>query len=147
VYGFSCVSPYAELGIKDPLKPLGIGFVPYASLFGEFVHNNAAGYSANGTLGGIKFGHEKVSDWGQWQAKYMYVTLGTNSWPDILPDSDRYSGRTGINSHEAILSYGLGKNWSIDLDYYCSDLSTSSLSDDLTQKTEHLFQVDLNFKF
>ena len=29
---------------------------------------------------------------------------------DILPDSDRYSGRTGIRGHKGSLQYGLGKN-------------------------------------
>ena len=44
-----------------------------------------------------------------------------------------------------LFTYGLGKNWSLELDYYRTDLTTTH-SDSLV-KTENLFQVDLNFKF
>ncbi len=142
LYGLSAVSPSVELAVKDPLQFMGIG-LPYASLFGEYVHNLSS--SKSGYLGGFKLGHEKVSNKGQWQLRYFYTMLATDAWLDILPDSDRYGGRTGIRGNEILLTYGLGKNWSLELDYYRTDLTTTH-SDSLT-KTENLFQADLNFKF
>ncbi len=149
-FGYDSVSPALELAINEPLKPLGLSFIdiPHLALFAEYVHNLEAPYSKSGYLGGVRFGHEKVSDWGQWQAKYQYVMLGTQAWLDTLPDSDRYGGRTGVRSHEIVLSYGLNKNMTFDVDYYCNQL-TNNPSDAAAGflKTEHLIQADLNFKF
>jgi hypothetical protein len=122
--------------------------VPTLSLFGEYIDNVSTKNSHTGYATGIKLGYEKIADWKQWQAKYQYVMLGTDAWIDTLPDSDRYGGRTGVRSHEVGLSYGLGKNWSIDLDYYLSQLTNAPM--DATAgmlKTENLFQADINFKF
>ncbi|MCM8831675.1 MAG: putative porin [Candidatus Omnitrophica bacterium] len=137
---FNSISPTFELGIKEPLSSIGIK-LPYISFFGEYIHNLDAVQSKNGYMGGFKVGHKKVSDKGQWQLRYTYTLLETYAWPDIFPDSDRYSGRTGIRGHEVLFSYGLNKNLSLDLDYYRTNLSSTS------SKTENLFQVDLNFKF
>ena len=142
LYGLSAFSPSVELAVKDPLRSLGIG-LPYASFFGEYVHNLPSAKS--GYLGGLKIGHEKVSNARQWQLRYFYSMLATDAWLDILPDSDRYGGRTGIRGHELLLTYGLGKNWSLELDYYRTDLTTTHA--DTAAKTENIFQADLNFKF
>lgn len=142
LYGLSAISPSAELSIKDPLQFMGVG-LPYISFFGEYVHNLPS--AKNGYLGGLKLGYEKVSNAGQWQMRYFYTMLATDAWLDIFPDSDRYGGRTGIRGHELLLTYGLGKNWSLDLDYYRTDLTTTHA--DIAAKTENLFQADLNFKF
>jgi len=141
-YGLSAVSPSVELAVKDPLQFMGLG-LPYVSLLGEYVRNLPSAKS--GYLGGFKLGHEKVSNRGQWQLRYFYTMLATDAWLDIFPDSDRYGGRTGIRGNEMLFTYGLGKNWSLELDYYRTDLTTTH-SDSLV-KTENLFQVDLNFKF
>lgn len=150
-YNYNSVTPALELSIKEPLKHVGLGNlldVPSMSLFAEYIDNLDTSNSHTGYAAGIKFGHSKISDWKQWQAKYQYVFLGTDAWLDTLPDSDRYGGRTGVRSHEASISYGLGKNWSLDLDYYLSQLTNnpSDASAGLL-KTEHLFQADLNYKF
>ncbi|MEK6567298.1 MAG: putative porin [Candidatus Omnitrophota bacterium] len=142
LYGLSAFSPSVELAVKDPLQFMGIG-LPYASFFGEYAHNLPSADS--GYLAGLKIGHEKVSNARQWQLRYFYTMLATNAWLDTLPDSDRYGGRTGIRGHELLLTYGLGKNWSLDLDYYRTDLTTTHA--DTAAKTENLFQADLNFKF
>ena len=60
---------------------------------------------------------------------------------DVLPDSDRYGGATGIRSHEAELTFGLGKNTFLGLDVYRS----WKLSDPKAPDT--LVQVDWNMKF
>jgi hypothetical protein len=142
LYGLSAVSPSVELTVKDPLRFMGLG-LPYASFFGEYAHNLPSADS--GYLGGFKLGYEKVANKGQWQLRYFYTMLATNAWLDIFPDSDRYGGRTGIRGNEILFTYGLGKNWSLDLDYYRTDLTTTHA--DTAAKTENLFQADLNFKF
>ena len=141
-YGLSAVSPSAELAIKDPLQFLGIG-LPYVSFFSEYVNNLAS--SKSGYLAGFKLGHEKVGNTGQWQLRYFYTMLATDAWIDIFPDSDRYGGKTGIRGNEILFTYGLGKNWALELDYYRTDLTTTH--SDSRVKTENLFQADLNFKF
>jgi len=150
-YDFDAVTPALELSITEPLSALGIDMlnVPYVGLFAEYVKNiaNGASEGTSGYMGGIKLGHAKVSDKGQWQAKYMYAMLGTNAWPDFLPDSDRYGGRTGVRSHEVTFTYGLNKNVSFDVDYYLSDLSSGRSDVAGSGKRENLVQIDLNFKF
>lgn len=151
-YNYNSFTPALELAIKDPLKQVGLRApafldIPYLAIFGEYVDNFSTANSNTGYAGGLKLGHEKVAEKGQWQAKYQYVMLGTDAWPDVFPDSDRYGGRTGVRSHEVTFSYGLGKNWTVDLDYYLTTLT--SATDDTTGqlKTENLIQLDLNWKF
>jgi len=146
-FDYNSINPSAEMTFKDPLAFLNVYSlnIPYLAVFGEAQHNFDAKYSRNGWTGGVKFGYEKVTGWGRWQARYNYVLLESQAWPDFLPDSDRYSGRTGIRSNEFALSYGLGKNWTLDLDYYLSGLTASPGAND--HKMENLFQADINFKF
>jgi hypothetical protein len=150
-WNYNSISPAAELSIMDPFKPVGNSlldkYVPYLAIVGEYHHNFQAPYSSNAYLYGVRFGQEKVDDFGKWQAKYNYVLLESQAWPDMFPDSDRYGGRTGVVSHEAILGIGLGKNWSLDLDYYLSGLTASGYPDEQRHQWDHTFQADLNFKF
>lgn len=135
---FNSISPTIELGVKELF---GLSALPYFGLFGEYIHNFDAKQSKNGYMGGMRLGHKKVKDFGQWQLRYTRTLLETYAWPDVFPDSDRYGGRTGIRGHEVLLTYGLGKNWNLELDYYRTDLTSTP------DKTENLFQADLNFKF
>jgi polyhydroxyalkanoate synthesis regulator phasin len=137
---FNALSPAFELGIKEPFGGIGLN-LPYLAFFGEYIHNLDAKQSENGYMGGLRLGHKKVNAKGQWQLRYTYTLLQTFAWPDIFPDSDRYSGRTGIRGQEVLLTYGLGKNWNLELDYYRTNLTSTP------DKTENLFQADLNFKF
>jgi len=72
-------------------------------------------------LHGQLYYKEKVAVWKDWQAKYMYRSIGKDAVLDILPDSDAYGGFTDVKAHEYILSYGLAKNVTLDLDYYQAD--------------------------
>jgi polyhydroxyalkanoate synthesis regulator phasin len=143
-YNYHSINPSLELGIKEPLG----GLVPYFSVFGDYVQNlslpSSAGGGKSGYDYGIKFGSEKVSGWGQWQTKLSYDTLAKDAWLDILPDSDRYSGKTGMNSYEAILEYGLGKNTSLGLDYYWAE---SRMKTNGTTSPAQVLQVDWMLKF
>lgn len=144
-YNYNAYSPALEIGFTDPFKKVAPGLnLPYLAFLGEYVHNMSAPTSNNGYMVGLKLGHAKISGKGQWQLKYLYTLLETDAWLDILPDSDRYGGRTGIRGHEIALSYGLNKNCSIDFDYYRTDLTASNNN---LPKTDHIFQADFNFKF
>ena len=86
-------------------------------------------------------GQDKVAKWGDWQFKYLYAMLAKDAVLDVLPDSDRYGGKTSIRSHEGELTLGLGKNTSIGVDVYRSWRTLS------TRAPETLVQVDWNMKF
>ncbi len=144
-YNYNSVNPSMELSIKEPFG----GIVPLAKIFSEGVFNvskdvkNARG----GFSAGLSFGAEKVSNKGDWQAKLIYAKLSRDAWMDIFPDSDRYSGQTNMKSYEAIFSYGLGKNTSLDFDYYYSQSLSKSNATSGSHAPTHLFQVDWNLKF
>jgi len=138
-YDFDSWSVSSELGIKEPLKILS--FIPYFAVFGDYVENMDPASENTGYIAGFKFGSEKVSDWKQWQAKYMYRNIGKDAVLDTFPDSDAYGGYTDVKAHEYILSYGLAKNVTLDLDYYQSDRIKAA------KNKEKVFQADLNFKF
>jgi hypothetical protein len=138
-YDFDSWTVSSELGLKEPA--LISRFVPYLAVFGDYIENMDPPSKNKGYLAGVKFGNEKVSDWKQWQAKYMYRSIGKDAVLDIFPDSDAYGGYTDVKAHEYILSYGLAKNITLDLDYYQSDRIKAA------KNKEKLFQADLNFKF
>lgn len=122
---YATVTPALELAIADPLKSVNLpSFVniPYVSFFGEYVVNpqkrNPDSLKNTGFMGGFKLGFEKVEKWADWQFRYNYAMLGRDAILDILPDSDRYGGQTGIRAHETSFDFGLGKNTWLGLDYY-----------------------------
>ena len=137
-YDFDSWSVSSELGIREPLK---IGFIPYIAVFGDYIENMDPSTENTGYIAGIKFGKEKVAAWKDWQAKYMYRSIGKDAVLDIFPDSDAYGGFTDVKAHEYLLSYGLAKNMTLDIDYYQSDRIKAA------KNKEKLLQVDLNFKF
>ncbi len=119
---------------SSPIKTVGV--------FGDYVVNPDPNRDNTGYAAGFKFGHKKVgAAKGDWQFKYQYVKLAKDAWLDSFPDSDRYSGNTNVKGHEMILSMGLAKNISLDLDYYRSEILSG------TKVAEHIFQSDINFKF
>jgi len=140
-YDFDSWSVSSELGIKDPLSFVNIGFIPYIAVFGDYIENMDPSTENTGYIAGLKFGREKVSGWKDWQAKYTYRSIGKDAVLDIFPDSDAYGGFTDVKAHEYLLTYGLAKNVALELDYYQSDRIKAA------SNKEKLFQVDLNFKF
>ncbi|MEI8011480.1 MAG: putative porin [Candidatus Omnitrophota bacterium] len=147
-YNYTDINPAVELSVKEPLKAIGIG-LPYFSVFGEYVDNVAVKDRNTGYMGGFKTGNEKIAAFGDWQFRYNYAMLGRDSILDILPDSDRYSGKTGIRAHEGMLDFGLGKNTWLGLDYYYAwQLPGSVQLTGATQtKPASSMQVDWNMKF
>jgi polyhydroxyalkanoate synthesis regulator phasin len=140
VYDYQMVNPALELKVAQPFKALGVN-IDSLKVFGEYVNNLDVTDGADGFSLGFQLGNDKVEKWGDWQFRYVYAMLGRDAVLDVLPDSDRYGGKTGIRSHEGSLTYGLGKNTSFGLDIY---RSWSIIG---TQAPETLFQVDWNMKF
>jgi len=132
---YNSVSLGAEAGLN--LK----GFVERVALFGEGIYNPDPDENEYGWLGGLKFGSKKVNEFGKWQVKYMYRRLEKDAWPDTFPDSDFFGGATGVQGHEGIISFGLTKNLTLDLDYYNVEEIDDSDND------QQLLQLDLVAKF
>ncbi|MFA5362840.1 MAG: putative porin [Candidatus Omnitrophota bacterium] len=142
-WDYSAILPAAELGIKEPFKALNISFlnIPFMSVFSEYVYNSSIADNNSGYMLGCKLGAEKVEGRGQWQIKYNFARLEKDAVPDILPDSDRYSGKTNMRAHEFILDYGLGKNTWLSFDCY----RAQSLAKPNSPET--VVQMDWNMKF
>jgi len=145
-YNYNSFNPSVEIGIKDPFAgvPLLAKYVPYAGIFGDFIYNPDPQTGKSGFDAGLKFGQEKVGDWGQWQAKVLFAKLGRDAWLDILPDSDRYNGKTNMKSAEGIFEYGLNKNSSLVIDYYWAESLTKTNGNFAPQQ---VIQVDWNLKW
>lgn len=140
VYDYQMLNPALELKVMQPFKALGLN-VETLKLFGEYVNNLDVSKGASGFSLGFQFGHDKVEKWGDWQLRYIYAMLEKDSVLDVLPDSDRYGGATGMRSHEGSLTYGLGKNTSLGFDVYRSWSIIGA------KAPETLIQADWNMKF
>lgn len=141
---YAVISPAFELLIADPFEGIDLPIlkgVANLSFFAEYVNNTRPSDENNGFALGFKLGAKKVAKFGDWQFKYIYAMLEKDAILDILPDSDRYSGKTGIRSHEGILTFGLSKNTFLGLDIYRSWAINNS------KAAETLVQVDWNMKF
>lgn len=146
-YDFMNIAPALELTLKEPLKAIGVD-LPYLAFFGEFVKNvhKEVKKDNTGYMMGVKFGAEKVEKWGDWQVRYNYAMLGKDSILDILPDSDRYGGKTGMRSHELMFDWGLGKNTWFGFDYYYGWQIPGNFGSSQT-KPASVLQADWNIKF
>jgi hypothetical protein len=139
-YNYKMINPSLAFKIMEPFKEVGLD-VGYLELFGEYVDNVDVSNDSTGFSTGFKLGDEKVEKWGDMQFKYIYARLGKDSVLDVLPDSDRYGGRTGMRSHEGEFTFGLGKNTSLGIDLYRS----YKIKD--ASEPETLAQFDWNLKF
>ena len=119
-YNYEMINPAFEFKVIQPFKAVGLD-VESLKLFGEYVNNLDVSTKASGFSAGFQFGNEKIEKWGDWQFRYLYAMLGKDAVLDVLPDSDRYGGKTAMRSHEAALSFGLGKNTYLALDAYRSE--------------------------
>lgn len=143
-YDFIVLEPAAQVDIKKPFDFLSvpvIGDIENLSLFAQYVNNTIPSDENNGFAVGFKMGAKKVAKFGDWQFKYLYTMLEKDAVLDILPDSDRYFGRTGIRGHEGELTFGLSKNTFLGVDIYRVWSINNSKS------AETLVQVDWNMKF
>jgi hypothetical protein len=139
-YNYQMINPAVEFSIKEPFKAIGFN-VESLKLLGEYVNNLDVSDGASGFACGFKLGNSKIKKWGDWQVKYIYAMLGRDAVLDVLPDSDRYGGKTGIRSHEVEFQFGLAKNTYLGLDVYRSWRTYGA------KAPETLVQLDWNMKF
>jgi hypothetical protein len=142
MYNYDSLGVDSELGLSQPLKSLGINFIPYVGLFGEYVYNPDPPRDNNGFLVGMLIGDKSITDKGQWQAKYQYRYLQRDAFLDTFPDSDAYGGATNVAGHEVIFQYGLFKHVILGTDYYYTKPIKG-----YPRYPEHIFQGDILFTF
>jgi polyhydroxyalkanoate synthesis regulator phasin len=138
VFDYTAPVLSGELGFKNPYS---LRFVPYFSLFGEYVYNPDPDNDNRGYLAGFTVGHSDMKKFGDWRFEWSYRYLERDAWLDTFPDSDFYSGSTNVQGMEYILNFALYRNIWLALDYY----HTAKILG--LDQTEDLFQVDLNLKF
>ncbi len=136
-YDYEPVVVSGELGFNTGIAPM-----PFAALYGEYIKNTASSVKEDtGYTAGIKFGHEKIKEPGQWQATAYYEKLEKDAWLDTFPDSDAYGGATDIKSYVVKAGYGLMKNVEFNTAYYHSKKISGPSND------ENVLQADLLFRF
>lgn len=113
------------------------------TLFSTYVRNTAISSKKNndGWLLGFKVGQEKVAGPWDFSLSYSRRWIEADAWLDTYPDSDFYGGATDVKGDEVIFTFGLGRDYTLTLDYYNSKTIKSN------KKGEELFQLDLNVKF
>lgn len=147
LYNYQNIISSSELVIKEPFQKIGIS-IPYLSFFGEYVKNveSQVPKSDSGYMIGFNLGTQKIEKWADWQVKYNYARLEKDSILDILPDSDRYNGKTGMKAHEFIFDWGLAKNTWLGINYYYGEQLKGNFSS-TQSKPASVLQVDWNMKF
>ena len=129
MFDYDAISVSAELGLSKLLGEI----IPYVGLIGEYVHNPDPDDDNDGYLGGIKIGHRKVSEGGQWQANFLYRYLERDAWPDVFPDSDFLGGSTDGEGFEITVEYAVIKHVTVGMDYYHSEQIDGDADQDLLQ--------------
>ncbi|MCX5717885.1 MAG: putative porin [Nitrospirae bacterium] len=139
-YDYQMINPALELSVRGPFRAIGLN-VEKLQLFGEYVKNLDVSDGGSGFSLGFQVGDDKVEKWGDWQFKYIYAMLGKDAVLDILPDSDRLSGKTGMRSHKGVFSFGLAKNTFLGVNVFRSWSLVGA------KAPETLGQADWNMKF
>jgi len=140
-YDYDSLGASLEAGVKKLFGGLPLGIDNRIALFGDFIHNVDATDDENGWAVGVKFGDKKAKKPGQWQAKYIYASLGRDAFLDTFPDSDRYGGATDVRSHEFAINYAWKKGVIFGVDYYNSERIKFS------NNNEQIVQADVQLKF
>ena len=143
LYDYSAPMGSIEVGLNDPLGDSFPLYIPRVGLFGEYTMNPSPDSKNTAWMTGAYIGNSKVNGWKTWKATFAYKSLAKDAWLDIFPDSDFYSGATGVKGKEGILEIGLAKNMSFALDWY----TTRRVGSTVAKAPEHLIQYDFNWKF
>lgn len=143
-YNYNVVSPAMQLNISNPLGK-DFKLIPYAGLLGEYFYNPDPSEKNQGFAVGLRFGHSRVRNAGQWQMSYTYSHIGKDAWLDTFTDSDAYGGATGVKGYNIKYSYGLNSRVALGLAFYHMELVDRH--SDGTRRPENLFQSDISFRF
>ena len=138
-YDYLCWTPGLQFDMKEIVGAYSL------SLFGDMVTNTdpKPASDKDGSNYGFRFGNEKITDFGQWQAVYMLRRLEANAWPNKLGDSDTYGGKVDSSGYEAIFTLGLTKASTLVIDYYNMDKITNPTA----ATPASLIQFDIVYKF
>lgn len=136
VYDYNPVILSGELKYKS-----FFGF-DFASIYGEWAKNTAVGYNDQAGVLGVNFGTEKVKKPGEWQAQVSYRYIQKDSVLDIFPDSDYYSGNTGIQGFRTGLQYGVANNTSVTASWFLFEKLSNGVGD-----AQNLAQLDVQVDF
>jgi len=155
----------ADIGINDPfgeLLPSPI-YIPQVGIFGDIAENQASGDKQNKAWeAGVYMGSSALNGWGTWKIQTYYKVLERDSWLDILPDDDFYSGDTNTRGWRSELDIGLAKNVWLTMSYFHTNIfkdltnlgaatavaTNGPVSATMSKSApEDLLQMDLNFKF
>jgi hypothetical protein len=113
------------------------------ALFGDFIHNDWASKKLNKAYAyGVKLGDMAIDEARDWQLRYQFTRLGQDAVPDILPDSSRYDGQTGVRGINIELDVGLSRNVTFGLEYYRDKKINGE-----PKLPASVYQADLEFKF
>ncbi len=137
LYDYDSFVGDAEFGITKIPGP-----IPYASVYGQYVHAIGPRENNDGWLAGLKLGNKDIKDFGDWQVSYNYRRLEKDAWADFLADSNAYNGNTNIKGHKIYTSFGIYKNVSLGLNYFNFEHIQRTYDD-----TQTVLQADLNVKF
>lgn len=140
-YSYNIPGVSVEFGLNDILPEAFPLYIPRIAGFGEYHVNPDPSNKNKAWMAGGYMGNSKINGWGTWKATGAYKVIGADSWLDVLPDSDFYSGGTDVKGYETMLELGMSKNVSFALDYYHTMRIKAS------KAQEHLLQADINFKF
>lgn len=155
-FHYSSVGVSGELGLATPLKLLGVDFIHYAGLLGEYIFNPDPPTNNQGFLAGFLMGDKSVSARNSWQLAYMYKYLQRDAFLDTFPDSSFLKGMTNGKGHIVQLQYAVLKNVIVSLtNYYMRPidnmLTTTKNGGGTTvprlRPNEDLLFLDLVFKF
>ncbi len=144
LYDYTAPMGAVDVGINDPfgeLLPSRI-YIPRVGVFGQYTQNPSPDTDNKAFMAGVYMGNSKVSGFGTWKATAAFKKIEKDAWLDILPDSDFYSGNTGVKGFESIFEFGLAKNMTFVFDYYQARRIKVA-----NKAPEHLFQADINWKF
>jgi hypothetical protein len=156
-YHYSTLGVNGEIGLATPLKPLGVDFIHYAGLLGEFIYNPDPPTNNRGWEAGFLMGDKTVGERNSWQLSYMYKYLERDAFLDTFPDSDFYNGMTNVKGDVVQLQYAVLKNVIISLTNYYTRPIDNLLKNNMTtsggvavpgaRPIEELLLLDLVFKF
>ncbi len=136
-YDYDSFAGDIEFGITKIPGP-----VPFAAVYGQYIHSMDANDNNDGWLAGLKFGDKSIKDFGDWQLSYNYRRLEKDAWPDFLPESTAYNGNTNIKGHKGLVGFGIYKNIYLSLTYFNFEHIQKTVDD-----TQTVLQADLNVKF
>jgi hypothetical protein len=138
-FDYICMNPSVELSAKELVGPFSM------AIFSDMISNSDSKPTSdkNGSSYGLRFGNEKVQEFGNWQIVYMARRIETNAWLNTLGDSDAFGGANNSSGYEAILAYGLTKSATLNIDYYSMDKIVGATA--TTPKS--LIQFDVVYKF